>query len=119
LDVAVAGEFLDEHDVRAVMEQAGAEGVTQQMRRQLFGDTASVAQPPEQFGHVIAAQAPRLAAGGDEQRRGRVPSHGEVLIYPSQAVGGEKHRALPTAFTYDLGFTGDPVDALTVQGQCL
>jgi hypothetical protein len=49
LDVTVAGEFFNEHDVGTVMEQAGTKCVAEQVRRELLEDATSLPQPPEHF----------------------------------------------------------------------
>src|SRR6185295_2953764 len=52
LDIAMSGEFLDEHDVGSVVKQAGTERMAQKMRGQLLGDATPQAKPPEQLRHV-------------------------------------------------------------------
>jgi hypothetical protein len=50
----VTGQLLDEHDVGAMVQKGCAEGMTQEVRRQLLGDACPNAEPLEQLGHIIA-----------------------------------------------------------------
>ena len=86
LDIAMSGQFFDEHDVSAVVQQAGAERMPEQVRGELFGNTAFLTQPPEQFGHVIPAEPAWLIAGRRKQRRKGVFAHLLVPADPGETV---------------------------------
>jgi hypothetical protein len=69
LNVLVPGQFLDEHDVGAVVQQAGAKRVPQHVRSQALGNARKPPEPFESLGHVSPAEPPRYPASSDEQRR--------------------------------------------------
>jgi hypothetical protein len=117
LDVLVPGKLLDEHDVGPLVQQTGAKRVPEQVWRQFLGDAASFPEPSEYLGHVIAAQAPGLGAGGGKQGRACIVAACQVTVDPRLADRREEDRSRLVALADHLGLPGFRINTVTAEGQ--
>jgi len=111
----MTGQFLDEHDVGAVVQKAGAKSVAQQVGCEFLADAATQPQSPERLGHVISAETTRLLTGGGEQGRARVVTESQVPADPGRADRGEKDRPRFVALANNLSLARVRVDAVAIE----
>jgi hypothetical protein len=66
LNVGVASQFFDEHDVGTIVKKMGAIGMPEHVRSQVFVDPSPLPQLDEIARHIRASPALRRITRGDE-----------------------------------------------------
>src|ERR1039457_103149 len=117
LDILMTGQVFDMGDVSPVVAENCTEGMTQDMRGQLLGDSSLGFEVYKKAGDIFAPEDPDRIASGYKQGRILINAAIQVLANPKAAALGEEHCAPAFALAHDVGIRAAGCIRFRLQGQ--